>query len=194
MKKIFICLALFASVFAVGFSRDFSYGNGENSFALVPGLRLSLLGLEPTFAVDFENLELEAACAVTTGVKGEGFGIAPSVSIAYCSNPFDSGSVLTFGLEYMMVSSSYMRAFGAFSDSDTATGVPVFHAVSLFYKGGYKFTDVFGVLWRARIPLLIGGSDGNQSLYYNITNTQGAFMCLLAGVLTLGVGVQFTIQ
>ena len=195
MKKLILCLTLLVSVLFAGFANSYDdldvpeyqkENQKETMFSYNPGLRFSILGLEPTFSFNFYNLETEVACAFTSGFDGKSFGFAPSFSIGYCTNPFERGGVTTFGAEYLLVTQAYIKAFKSEMDA------PVVHAVSLFYKGGYKFTDAFGVNWRVRLPLFMGGSSGDYSEFYNITSTQGGLICVLAGALTIGAGVQFS--
>ena len=194
MKKLLLCLILCAafipSVFAYSDDIDTAEPESEKIFAIVPGLRISLLGLEPTIGVNFYNLDVELGVAVSTGLTGEGgFGIAPAISVGYCSNPFDKGAVATVGLEYLLLTSSYINLLNKVSDENTDTSIPAIHSLSVYYRGGYNFNKVFGVIWRVRLPLIVGG--GGE--YFNITNTKGALVCCLAGICTMSIGIKFSI-
>ena len=56
-----------------------------------------------------------------------------------------------------------------------------------------NFNSVFGLEWRARLPLVLGGSDGEDSFSMNVTNWAGFGGSFLIGVCTLSLGVKFTI-
>lgn len=192
MKKFLLCLVFFAAFMPAIFADDFEsdYNDSEKVFAVVPGLRLSILGLEPTIGINFHNLETELGVAISTGLTGNGFGIAPNLSVGYCTNPFDKGISATFGAEYFLLTSSYINLLNKISDDDDYDyEVPAIHAVSLYYKGVFNFNKTFGLLWRVRLPLVMAG--GGHS--FNITNTQGALVCGLIGFCTISVGVKFSI-
>ncbi|MCR5385552.1 MAG: hypothetical protein K6E69_00365 [Treponema sp.] len=197
MKKIFISLLLIGALFAPMFAdsdddvSERTTSAPEKTIGFGPGLRISVLGLEPTFAVDIGNLELEAACALSSGVTGKQFGFAPSFSVAYNSNPFEKGMAATFGLEYMYLTPAYTAVLADMFDDDSNSSTPGIHALSLFYRGGFNFNHVFGLLWRIRMPLVIGGSQDGESFNMNITNLPGFFGCLLVGVCTISIGVKF---
>ena len=65
MKKLLLCLILCAglipSVFARSSWDDDDDFDSDKIFGITPGIRLSILGLEPTLAVDIYHLEIEAA-------------------------------------------------------------------------------------------------------------------------------------
>lgn len=200
MKRFFCTLILIATVFSTA-SAEYALKKKKpvNSapddmkvIGFAPGVRLSLLGIEPTFAIDILNLELEAACAISTGVTGDRIGVAPSFCIAYNSDPFGDGVSATFGLEYMFLSSSYMRVLGDVIDSDDMGTDPNIHGISLFYRGDFKITRFAAFCWRIRFPLFIGweGDDGFQSI--NVTNLPGLFGCGLISICTVGIGVRFS--
>ena len=200
MKKLLLCLILCAglipSVFASSFD-DEDEGSGK-FYGLTPGVRLSFIGVEPAFAVDVVNLEVEASCAFTTGYNGNEIGFAPALSVAYISNPFEKGSSAAFGVEYMFLTPTYINlltsAFAEKSSSSSSSSSSSdedalgIHAVSLFYKGCYNFNRLVGLTWRIRMPCMI--AYGNENI--NISNVPGFWTCLLAGVCTTSVGVKFT--
>ena len=190
MKKFLFCLiitmAMLPSVFARTEIVEIDDYSGK-VFGMSPGMRISILGLEPTFAVNYRNIEAEVGCSISTGVDGSKLGVAPAFSIGYCTNPFLRGACTTFGLEYFLLSSSYIGLLDQLSEEPVEGAPSSIQAISLFYKGGYHFNRTFGVLWRARLPLLMG-FDG---YYYNITNTRGALLCCLAGACTISAGVNF---
>lgn len=190
MKKFLFCilfaLILLPSTFARTEYYDLEDDEPEKIFGFTGGLRLSILGLEPVVGINFSNLEVEAGCSISTGLDGKDFGVAPSLSVGYCTNPFGKGSCSTVGLEYYFMSPSYTRLLGSYfsSSSDPLFSV---HAASLYYKGSVHFTRNFGLNWRVRLPLFIGGNGE----YYNITNIAGAGICCLSGIATVSVGVSF---
>lgn len=196
MKKILFCL-LICSVFAASaFARSKDNDDdsaSEKKFGLGPGVRLSVLGVEPTLSLDIFNLELEGACAFSTGPDGKQFGYAPSFSVAYNTNPFEKGGFSVFGAEYMYLTPMYTnmvsRAFDKDEDEDVFPGI---HAVSVFYKGGYNFNSVFGLIWRLRLPVMITGKTEEESFNLNITNIPGFAGCFLIGVCTTSIGVKLT--
>lgn len=190
MKKFLIAIIVFLLLLPAAFAKSDYYEFEESPkkiFGIAPGLRLSIIGLEPTLAIDFFNLEIEAGCAVSTGLDGKSLGIAPSLSLGYCTNPFERGSSTTFGAEYYLLSPSYTNLMNQLSEDRTPTNGASIHAFSLFYKGAFHFNRHLGLLWRIRLPLFFGG-DGQ---YFNITNPPGALLCCLAGIATVGVGVSF---
>ena len=122
MKKLLLCLIICAglipSVFARSSWDDDDDFDSDKIFGITPGIRLSILGLEPTLAVDIYHLEIEAACAFNTGFDGNQFGFAPSGSVAYITNPFEKGGSTAFGLEYMYLTPSYTAAMAKISEAD----------------------------------------------------------------------------
>ena len=121
--------------------------NSEKVFGMSPGLRLSILGLEPTFGVNYKNVEAEIGCAISSGIDGSKIGVAPSFSIGYCTNPFYRGSCTTFGLEYYVLSSSYIGLLNRLDEDSDVMLVPVtIQALSLYYKGAYHLTKNFSTL------------------------------------------------
>ena len=196
MKKFIICIllcaALVPSVFAS--SDDDEYDYKEKVIGITPGVRLSILGLEPTLGLNISNLEIEGACALNTGWDGKQFGYAPSVSIAYNTNPFEKGGYTVFGGEYMYLSPAYMNMIATLlKDGDNRITIPSLHAFSVFYKGGYNFNNVVGMLWRIRLPLWIIDNEGGAQCNLNVTNLPGFAANFLIGVCTISLGVKFTI-
>ncbi len=192
MKKLILCILICAAFIPSLFAKANDFDDepkSEKIFAVVPGVRLSILGLEPTIGFNIYNLDSELSAAISTGIAGEGFGIAPAISVGYCTNPFDQGIVATFGLEYLILTSSYINMLNNFSEDASYVNIPAIHALSLYYRGGFNFNNVFGLTWRVRLPLFMGG--GGE--YFNITNYQGALLCTLIGICTISVGVKFTI-
>ena len=191
MKKILFCilfaLILLPSTFARTEYYDLEDDEPEKIFGFTGGLRLSILGLEPVVGINFSNLEVEAGCSISTGLDGKEFGIAPSLSVGYCTNPFERGSCTTVGLEYYFMSPSYTHLLGSYFGSASNPGGFAGHAVSLYYKGAVHFTQNFGLIWRVRLPLFMCGNDE----YYNITNIAGAGICCLTGITTVAFGVNF---
>ena len=163
----------------------------EKSFAFGPGVRFSILGMEPTLTFGISNLELEATCVISTGADGNQFGYAPSFSVAYNTNPFEKGSGATFGGEYMLLSSAYTSMLNKISDSKNTEKLPALNALSLFYKGHVNFTQHFGLHWRIRMPLFIFGSDGDNFQSIDVTSLAGLGICTLVGISTVSAGIQF---
>lgn len=189
MKKLLISVLFIGALMTTAFAETES----DKIFGITPGIRLSILGLEPTVAVDITHLELEGACAFSTGFDGKQFGIAPSFSAAYITNPFEKGGSAAFGLEYMYLTPSYTNMIVKFIDKDNDEDVlPGIHSVSFFYKGCYNFNSVIGLLWRLRLPLMIAGKKDDVSFNMNITNLPGFAGCFLIGVCTTSIGVKFT--
>ncbi len=195
MKRILICLLACVMIIPAVFAdtdetRDYE---SEKIFGITPGVRLSVLGLEPTIGVNIYNLELEGACAFSTGLDGKQFGCAPSFSVAYNTNPFEKGSYAVFGGEYMYLTPSYTNMLTKTFDEDNDEDVlPGIHSISLFYKGGYNFTEVFGLIWRLRLPLMIAATKDDESFNLNVTNLPGFAGCFLIGICTTSIGVKFT--
>lgn len=195
MKKIILsllfCAALIPSVFAKAEDVEIT-AESEKVFGFGPGLRLSILGLEPTIAVDFYNLEVEGACAFSTGLDGKQFGAAPSFTISYNTNPFDKGGFATFGGEYMYLTRSYTNMLTKTIDENVKEDVlPGVHSLSFIYKGGYNFGKMFGILWRFRLPLLIYAEQDGESINLNVSNLPGCAACAFIGVCTTSIGIQF---
>ena len=196
LKKLLLCLILCAglipSVFAKSSWDDDDDFGADKTFGITPGIRISLLGLEPTLALDISHLEIEAACAFNTGYDGNQFAFAPSCSVAYITNPFEKGGSTAFGLEYMYLTPSYTAMMEKLVDADSSGVYPGVHGLSLFYKGCYNFNSVVGLLWRLRLPVLITGTAEGETFNLNITNLPGFAGCFLLGVCTTAIGVKFT--
>ncbi len=198
MKKIFLAMILSLVLMPAVFASPDEYevtNNSDKIFGIAPGVRFSVLGVEPTIALNLYNLELEGACAFSSGLDGKQFGAAPSFSVAYNTNPFERGTAAVFGLEYMYLTSSYTNMLNKTveknkNDEDVVPGI---HSLSLFYKGTYNFNKVFGLLWRVKLPVMIMPAervDGEiQNL--NITNFPGFLGCALIGFCLTSIGVRF---
>ena len=198
MKRIFLAMILSLVLMPAVFASPDEYevtNNSDKIFGIAPGVRFSVLGVEPTIALNLYNLELEGACAFSSGLDGKQFGAAPSFSVAYNTNPFERGTAAVFGLEYMYLTSSYTNMLNKTveknkNDEDVVPGI---HSLSLFYKGTYNFNKVFGLLWRVKLPVMIMPAervDGEiQNL--NITNFPGFLGCALIGFCLTSVGVRF---
>ena len=197
MKKFFLCLLAGAIFLTAAFAETENIevsADSEKIFGIVPGVRLSVLGVEPAVAFDIFNLELEAACAFSTGLDGKQFGAAPAFAIAYNTNPFDKGGFAVFGAEYMYLTTSYTNMIVKTIDEDSKEDVlPGVHSLSFFYKGGYNFNRVLGILWRFRLPLMIAASKGEESFNLNVSNLPGMAGCFLLGICTTSIGVKFTL-
>ena len=196
MKKLFLCLiftlAFLPAIFASSIDNYEVTDSSEKTFGISPGVRFSVLGVEPTFALNIYNLEVETACAISSGLDGKQMGYAPSFSVAYNTNPFERGSAAVFGLEYMYLSPSYTNMLPkTFDDSIDEEVLPAVHSVSLFYKGAYNFNRVFGLLWRIRLPVVIGANAEGEFYNFNISNLAGFTACALIGFCTTSVGVKF---
>ena len=196
LKKLLLCLILCAGLIPSVFARsswddDDDFGS-DKTFGITPGVRLSILGLEPTLALDISHLELEAACVFNTGFDGKQFAYAPSCSIAYITNPFEKGGSTAFGLEYMYLTPAYTAMMEKLVDADSSGLYPGVHGLSLFYKGCYNFNSVVGLLWRLRLPVMIMGKEGDNYYNLNITNLPGFAGCFLLGICTTTIGVKFT--
>ena len=193
MKKILLCLLVCTVIAASAFARSNDDDDSEKMIGFGPGVRFSVLGVEPTLSLDILNLELEGACAFSTGLDGKQFGYAPSFSVAYNTNPFEKGGFAVFGAEYMYLTPMYtnmiVRTFDKDEDEDVMPGI---HSISLFYKGGYNFNSVFGMIWRLRLPVMITGKSDEESFNLNITNLPGFAGCFLIGVCTTSIGVKLT--
>ncbi len=193
MKKFLLCLVACTAFIAGAFAKSYDEMDSEKIFGITPGARISVLGLEPTVAVDFYNLEVEAACAFSSGFDGKQFGAAPSFSVAYITNPFEKGISAAFGAEYMFLTPSYTNMLTRTMDKDDdVEDIPGIHMISVFYKGAYNFNHVFGLLWRIRLPLMIGATQDGESLNVNVTNLPGFAGCFLVGICTTSIGVKFT--
>ena len=135
----------------------------------------------------------EASCALSTGLDGKQFGAAPAFSVAYNTNPFDKGGFAVFGGEYMYLTPSYTNMIAKTIDEDNQEDVlPGVHALSIFYKGGYNFNHVFGLLWRFRLPLMITAAKDGESVNLNVSNLPGVAGCFLLGICTTAIGVKLT--
>ena len=192
LLSLLICAVLIPSVFAKAEDIEVTTAS-DKVFGITPGVRLSVIGLEPTFAVELFNLELEASCAINTGINGDQFGYAPSFTIAYNTNPFERGGFANFGAEYMYLTPAYTNMVVKTIDEEVEEDlVPGIHSLSFIYKGGYKFNHVFGLLWRLRLPLLIAAENEEVKFNLNVTNLKGLTACILLGACTTSIGVQFT--
>ena len=200
MKKSFltVILSLFLLPAVFASPNEYEVTNDSNKiFGIVPGIRFSVLGVEPTVALNVFNLELESACAFSSGLDGKKFGAAPSFSVAYNTNPFEKGTSAVIGLEYMYLTPSYTNMLNKTVDKnntiDDEDELPGVHSLSLFYKGTSNFNKVFGLLWRVKLPVMIMPAervDGDiQNL--NITNLPGFLGCTLIGFCLTSVGVRF---
>lgn len=200
MKKIFwifaLCAILGTAVFADEYEDEdisFESDSTEKMIGFTPGIRFSVLGIEPTFSLNLSHLELEGSCIMSTGLKGEQFGYAPSVSVGYNTNPFERGSFAVFGGEYMCLSSMYITMLANLLNNDNEEDLPAIHSVSLFYKGGVNFTNRFGMIWRVRFPLVIAGAADGETYSLNVTNLAGFGGCTLVGLSTISMGIKLTL-
>ena len=150
------------------------------------------MGLEPTFDLFINKLELEGSCAFSTGLAGEAFGFAPSFSIGYNTKPLGPGLAAVFGGEYMYLSPMYTGMITNLLNDKNSNGSISVHSFSFFYKGVVNFNSTVGLSWRFRLPLVIGGYADNNYYNLNILNLAGFGACSLIGICTISMGVQFT--
>ena len=200
MKKILFAMILSLFILPAVFASPDEYevtNRSDKIFGVAPGVRFSVLGVEPTVALNIYNLELEGACAFSSGLDGKKFGVAPSFSVAYNTNPFEKGTSAVFGLEYMYLTPSYTNMLNktveknnTIEDEEELPGV---HSLSLFYKGTYNFNKVFGLLWRVKLPVMIMPAERVEGdiQNLNITNFPGFLGCTLIGFCLTSVGVRF---
>ena len=173
------------------FSEIEEVSTDEKTFGAAVGVRFSVLGLEPVVDINIKNLEIEGSCIFNTGLKGDEFGYAPSLSIGYNTNPFEKGASTVLGGEYMYLSPMYTNMITKFTDTDEdQEKLPAVHALSLFYRGGVNFTNRLGMNWRIRLPLLIAGYQDGESFNVNISNLMGFGICCLTGLCTVSVGLR----
>ncbi len=198
MKKILLTMILSLALLPALFASPDEYevtNSSDKIVGVAPGVRFSVLGVEPAIALNIYNLELEGACAISSGLDGKQFGVAPSFSVAYNTNPFEKGTSAVFGLEYMYLTPSYTNMLNKTveknkNDEDVVPGI---HSLSLFYKGTYNFNRVFGLLWRVKLPLMIMPAERVEGdiQNLNITNFPGFLACALIGFCETSVGVRF---
>lgn len=189
MKKMF-CLLVCVFLCNVGFSAERTFGGSV-------GMRLSVLGMEPTASFIFSQMELEASAPLsasggTSKDNPSKFGVMPGGSFGYLQEPFKTGWQNGVGIDYHWLSPSWWEATLIGSLMKKSDISPNFHAVSLYYKGGWKWSNGCNLYFRLLLPLVFWGptSDGSvKSL--SVINTTGLAASFLALVVTPSLGFRW---
>ncbi|MCF0242679.1 MAG: hypothetical protein HUK25_08580 [Treponema sp.] len=153
MKKLLIVLTIlsFGINFAASAETENEYQNENNTqveqklerkFGGSIGVRLSILGVEPTVSFIGGKTELEVYCPVLMigssfikDLKWDNFLMGPGASIGMLSSPFETGFQNGFG-----------AAYNYYFTGDL-------HAWSLYYKLGVRFRDGSNIMVRTMWPM-----------------------------------------
>lgn len=215
MKKKLIFTSLIAgmmSLFALpAFADDYySYDSTRSTdISYSAGFRLSfLLGFEPEVSVTFNNLEISAFAPLSESVTNNEFGWGIGGSIGVNSKPHGRGWQNGFGASYLFLSPSFFRTkfdtiidvayadaeedtiIGETRSDDSTTDVSM-HIASLYYRGGVKFNELWGLNFRIFMPVFALLSDGNETQHISILSGSGAALSFLCIPCSISLGVRF---
>ena len=192
MKKIF-ALALLACVAGIPLFAQEDAENGK-TFGGSAGLRLSILGIEPTASFIFNHMEIEASCPLARyGINSSIVGYAPGAAVGYISSPFDKGWQNGVGISYYWFTQSYIDSVvETFWDvASTAENVNL-HAFSLYYRGGIRFRKGFNMYFRVMVPLVLYAHADTEKAVISVIDREFVSVMLLGCVCTQAIGVRFT--
>lgn len=160
MKKIFVIMTMlcFGLCFSLSAeSEDVSKkvddttveSKSEKKFGGAIGVRVSILGVEPSVSLIGGNTEVEVYCPVMQDYSSDGwedFTLGPGVSWGYLSSPFEKGFQNGVGAAYNCYYNLNL------------------HAWSLYYKLGVRFNNGSNLMFRTMVPLVMWETDSNTML------------------------------
>ncbi|MBQ5491927.1 MAG: hypothetical protein IIT68_07720 [Treponema sp.] len=212
LKKITVLAALCAALALPCMARDSDSGLGFSG-----GVRFSVLGMEPTVALIFNNLEVEASAPIQSqhvysssynpgsvpsgqDVSDYVFGIAPEVSIGYNSKPFTSGWQNTVGASVLWLTDSFVNALAG---NGSASVLPLdsngsvdfsqgAYLGSFFYRGGIQWKSGLCLYFRVTVPLVAYVPSQGNAGFYSVMESEMAMASMAAAFTTTAVGIKFT--
>ncbi|MBP3710082.1 MAG: hypothetical protein J6I73_06760 [Treponema sp.] len=193
MKKMFAA-ALLACMVSISLSAQ---DDAEKSKTLggSAGLRLSILGIEPTASFIFNHMEIEASCPLARYSMDSNatIGYAPGASFGYISSPFDKGWQNGVGISYYWFTPSYIDSVAAIFSGVTSTAQNGnLHAFSLYYRGGIRFRKGFNMYFRVMVPLVLYAHSDTDKTVISIIDREFVSVMLLGCLCTQAIGFRFT--
>ncbi|MBQ9630789.1 MAG: hypothetical protein IJR49_04310 [Treponema sp.] len=215
MKKILLMIVLFFLSFAIFAEGENSKGSENQNAAKVKtlggsvGLRISILGLEPTASIIYKKLEIEAFCPIASNGIFEGsfsdntIGYMPGASFGYLSKGFERGWQNGVGGFWYWITPEYIDTFlaygGAYASSNSSSSGtyssssvegPDIHAFGIYYKGGIRFKSGCNLYFRMLFPLALYAPSERQTI--TIINREALAAAALGWLLTQSIGFRYS--
>ena len=205
MKKVYsfiLCIIFSTLILFPVFSEDHS-PDGK-VIGLTTGMRLSLLGFEPSVSLILDNLEIEGFCPIvryTRDWDNLKVGYAPGGSIGFISSPFDTGWQNGIGISYIWFTPSYVDTTMAIwswkennDDPDVIKNIKENggHVFSLYYRGGVRFRSGVNLFFRIALPVVAFAPDLAGNGVITIVDAYGGLASLAVCTLTQSIGIRFT--
>lgn len=176
MKKILsIVVALFVGCFVLSAETH-----------VEPGIRFSVLGVEPTIAVGINDLEIEAGFAFARDGMYQFDSqkyralMTPNVTVGWNYDAFDTGW-------HNLVGFTYYCGIGY-----NKNATDIYHMAGLGYRGSIKFRNNFEICVRTNLPFVIIDPTADDPLALTIADAGGIYDCLVYGISMTSVGFRFS--
>lgn len=149
-----------------------------------PGLRFSVLGVEPTVALNVDDFEAEVGFSFARDAYYDFGGkyyrtiLTPNVTVGWNYDAFDTGW-------HNLVGATYYCGFGLNSDNND-----VYHMAGLAYRGSVKFRNNVEICIRTNLPFVIIDPTQDDPLALTIADAGGIFECALYGLAMSSIGVR----
>ncbi len=170
--------------------------SSSSTMGVSAGVRFSVLGLEPELSFIYSNFEAAVFAPMVEGTSyatdKDTFGPGIGTSIGYITDPFERGWENCVGLSYLFLSEKYMEVSltgKVFNDNGHDNFLPNLHLFSIFYRGTVKFSKLFGISFRAELPLFVGASNGNHATIIG----NDTWVCWLILPFSASLGLRFEI-
>lgn len=151
-----------------------------------PGIRFSVLGVEPTVAFNVDDFEAEIGLAVARDGYYEFDSscryhtlLTPNITIGWNYDAFDTGW-------HNLVGFTYYCGLG-FKDDYS---MDHYHLAGLGYRGSIRFRNNLEICFRTNLPFVVIDSTRADPLYLTIADAGGFGECILYGLAMSSIGVR----
>lgn len=172
-------------------------------FGITPSLRFSIIGVEPSIALNIFNLEMEGGAAIQRQFGSDYFGFAPIFSVGYNSKPFTKGYQNFIGASYIYLTENWMKStfIGQIicDIQDKNTDVPDFswpegHIFAINYRGAFQWASKCNLNFRVLLPLAMYYTDKENPTLITIADNIGGFgLSWLCAIASFSIGFKVTI-
>lgn len=170
----------------------------EMQFA--PGFRFSVLGIEPTFDVIVDDLEVDIGVAFAR--KGKLFidkydadddfkffndskeydaSIVPNITIGYNFDAFDTGW-------HNLIGGTYYCGIGINNHENT----DYYHLIGFAYRGSLRFRNNVELCVKTQLPFVVFSPSTDNTLLITIADSGGIWDCFLLGLGMTSFGLRFS--
>lgn len=175
MKKIitFMCVAVMTCFAAFA------------EMEIAPGIRFSVLGVEPTVSLNIDDLEVEAGFAFARDASyyidtSDDYRVmfTPNITFGWNYDAFDTGW-------HNLVGASYYLGMG-FNSNET----DVYHMIGMAYRGSVRFRSNLEICAQTCLPFLIVHQGADEPLPLTIADNGGIWECALLGLCMSSIGIR----